>query len=243
MPVATNIKTACQQQEEQAEKRAFHLFSAKLLITHGTFLIFASYFIPTTLKKRLIFTYRPLFYSLTIPFAALIITACGKSTTVPKAEATDTTRYALAQETGPGHDEARSLPPAEAEYAGKHYVMNVNITPCDSLPMVTDDFGDPFQDNIVECQITLDGNSIAHQRFTKADFADAVITADHIEELILGGMAFDKIDAQGIHFGGVLNRPYDIEGGVRFRITFPLKGGKPAIVRKTANNIDEEEME
>ena len=74
-------------------------------------------------------------------------------------------------------------------------------------------------------------------------FADAVITADHIEELIPGGMAVDKIDAQGIHFGGVHNRPYDIEGGVRFRITFPLKGGKPAIVRKTANNIDEEEME
>ena len=160
------------------------------------------------MKKRLIFTYRPLFYSLTIPFAALIITACGKSTTVPKAEATDTTRYALAQETGPGHDEARSLPPAEAEYAGKHYVMNVNITPCDSLPMVTDDFGDPFQDNIVECQITLDGNSIAHQRFTKADFADAVITADHIEELILGGMAFDIM---GVALATLLSQIY---GGV-----------------------------
>lgn len=186
------------------------------------------------MKKHL----NPIYSPLALLVLSLFISACHRTTSTQDTDV-DTTQYVLAQETGPGHDEAQTLAPVEADYNNKHYVVSVSIAPSDSLPMVKDDFGDPYQDNTVSVNITSNGQTIVDCQFTKADFIGAAIASDHASDMILGGIAFDKVDASGIHLGAMLSRPCDVEGGVAFRLTFPHQGGTPSIVRDTTNELDD----
>lgn len=156
--------------------------------------------------------------------------SCGKRSEAPVTDV-DTTLYALAREEGPGHDTARSLNDAEATYNGKHYVISISIAPDDSL-IVKDSYGDPYLDNNVTVAVTADGTPLFTHVFKKKEFAEAG-SGLPMGELILGGLAFNSIDGGGIHLSAQLNEPGDIEGGSVFKVTFPLAGGTPSIVRDT----------
>lgn len=163
------------------------------------------------------------------------VTSCGNSTN-GKASDIDTTQYPLAAEEGPGHDEARILPATEIDFGGKHYVINVSIAPCDTLPIVKDSYDDPFLDNVVKLLVTADGDTIVRRNFLKRDFA-AAASGLNLNRLVLGGLAFNTINANGLNFGAQLNEPGDVEGGQVFKVTIPLAGGQPTIVRDT--NVDD----
>ena len=163
--------------------------------------------------------------------AGCLFVSCGQSTNGAKTDV-DTTRYALASEQGPGYDEARTLPATEIDYGGKHYVINVSIAPCDSLPLVKDSYDDPYLDNTVKVVVTADGNTVVNRSFVKRDFAAAAGSLS-LDRLVLGGLAFNTINSTGISFGAQLNEPGDIEGGQLFKVTIPLAGGQPIIVRDT----------
>lgn len=156
--------------------------------------------------------------------------SCGTRTD-GKAKDVDTTQYALAQEEGPGHDEARTLPTKEVDFAGKHYTFDITIAPCDSLPMVKDSYDDPYLDNEVKVKVTADGASVFEKRFIKKDFIQAAGSID-TSKLILGGIAFNTMDNRGMCFGAQLNEPGDVEGGYVFKITVQ-QNGSFNIVRDT----------
>ncbi len=46
----------------------------------------------------------------------------------------------------------------------------IHREPCDSMPVVTDQYGTKFKDNIFELTITKDGTNLFHRWFTKNDF-------------------------------------------------------------------------
>lgn len=159
----------------------------------------------------------------------MCFTSCGTRTDGNVTDA-DTTRYALAVEEGPGHDEARTLPAAEAEYAGRHYVIQVSIAPSDSLPTVKDDYDDPYLDNAVSVKVTADGAAVCSHVFTKHDYASAASGID-LSHIILGGMTFDRIDGAGLHFHAQLNQPGSEEGGYNFNVTLRTNGTVADVTR------------
>lgn len=148
----------------------------------------------------------------------------------------DTTRYDLAREGGPEHDDARQLPTQTISFAGHEYKIDISIAPSDSLPQVKDSYGDPYLDNEVLLCVTADGAVVVKRNFVKSDFV-AAANGLNTSKLILGGMAFNSIDISGLHFGAQLNEPGDLEGGYAFKVTLPVAGGAPTVVRDTS--VDE----
>ena len=165
-----------------------------------------------------------LLFSLCIPLA------CGNRTDGNAVHA-DTTMYDLAQEEGPGHDDARVLPPVEIDFGGKHYVTTVSISPSDSLPLVKDTYNDPYKDNEAKVRVTVDGKILLDKVFSKADFITALGNEVDPSSQIFCGIAFDKISARGIVFRAQVARPGDMEGGTSFFVTYPVDGGTPVVER------------
>lgn len=158
----------------------------------------------------------------------LSLSACGGKSN-PDVPQRDTTAYAAPESHETGHDDPRDIP-YTAEFNGRKYDFRIRRTPEDSLPQVKDRFGDPYQDNRVSLTIRRDGETLAHRSFTKLDFSGQIDAP--LERLILGGLAFRNIDAQGLHFGLQFNAPGDEEGGWLYILTLPLDAkGSPTLVR------------
>lgn len=148
--------------------------------------------------------------------SASLSTSCGTRQTTPTEEA-DTTCYALATEEGPGFDETITLP-AEASFGGNSYNISITRTASDSLPKVSDSYGDPYLDNVVRLTVKVNGNTTIERKLTKSEFAAAADGAN-ITNLVFGGMVFDRADANGLHFNAALHAPDDDEICVNFNLT------------------------
>lgn len=135
----------------------------------------------------------------------------------------DTTETPLAVEQGPGRDDKRVLN-NEVELNNHKYLLEVTCAPDDSLPQVKDRFDDPYLDNRVTLVIHRDGEILARRSFTKSDFLSNYSGNASANQLILGGMAFQKASASGFTFGAILNGPGDEEGGLGFKLTIPVDG-------------------
>lgn len=171
--------------------------------------------------------------------ATLLFGACNSGRD-QSASDVDTTRYQLATEAGPGQDPAIQLTPQVIKFQGAEYTIAVNRAPSDSLPLVKDSYGDPYRDNIVTINVSRNGELCFTQRFGKTNFAESATDFD-LKTVTLGGMAFTRIDASGLHFGAQLCSPGDVEGGYAFNVTIPLGGGAAKIERDTSiNNIADE---
>lgn len=153
---------------------------------------------------------------------ATALTGCGNKSDQNPTQM-DTTETPLAVEQGPGQDDKRVL--RDTLSLGQHqYRYVVTREANDSLPLVKDRFGDPYQDNCVTLVIDRDGASWLTTSFTKENFATAAPVGARLEQMILGGMAFNKATAAGFVFGAILNVPGDEEGGLAFKVTIPLSG-------------------
>ena len=173
-------------------------------------------------------TFLPLLF-----LAVLSFSACGGQKSGDAASTADTTEIPLATEQGPGRDDPRHLT-AEAEWSGHKYAIEVRCAPDDSLARVKDRFGDEYLDNRVSVVIQRDGQPFVERTLTKADLLPHLGEANG-QQLILGGMAFSSVNAQGLHFGAPLNGPGDEEGGLAFRLTLPLSGQGQWVIVRDAN--------
>ena len=92
-------------------------------------------------------------------------------------------------------------------WLGKTYRVEVSRTANDSLPMVKDETGQTFVDNLITLNIIrADGSVAISKTFTKDSF-DAYITSNYRKDGILEGLVFDEIDGQQLEFAASISLP------------------------------------
>ena len=99
----------------------------------------------------------------------------------------------------------------EVAWIGKHYKVNVHRQPADSLPMVKDETGQKFVDNIISVRVLrADGTQFYSHNFTKSDFLN-YLDDDYTKTGILEGLVFDKADGDWLEFAASVCHPHTDE--------------------------------
>lgn len=167
----------------------------------------------------------------------LALFSCGEKTE-KNTENSDST--ATVQRThGTIADQARDLD-YDVEHNGSAYKIRIHREACDSLPTITDDFGDVFADYAINVTILRSGERLFGRTFTKKDFASYVEEAE-LRACILEGIAFDHRGEDGFHFGVSISRP-DSEGGNRLTMTIDTAGGITITRAQTQDVSNSEEI-
>lgn len=95
----------------------------------------------------------------------------------------------------------------DVPWIGKRYHVAVNRMPSDSLPMVKDETGQKFVDNIFTLTVSREDGSVFFSRqFTKAFFTN-YITDVYRKAGILEGIVFDKADGDWLKFAASVGLP------------------------------------
>ena len=95
----------------------------------------------------------------------------------------------------------------DVEWIGKTYHVTVHRQPCDSLPMVEDETGQKFVDNVFKVTVSRsDGSVFFNRTFTKPFFAQYV-NEDFRKTGILEGIVFDKADGDWLVFAASVGHP------------------------------------
>lgn len=95
----------------------------------------------------------------------------------------------------------------DVSWIGKSYHVAVNRMPSDSLPMVKDETGQKFVDNIFTLTVSREDGSVFFSRqFTKAFFTN-YITDVYRKAGILEGIVFDKADGDWLKFAASVGLP------------------------------------
>lgn len=158
---------------------------------------------------------------------ALPLSGCHRPTASPEAPAADSAAFVPGQPIG---DREVTLP-YTVSLGGHTYHISLHRQPADSLPPVSDSYGQPYIDNIVDLSIRRDSRPLLSRRFTKADFRHLLSPADATYG-ILCGMSFDaaRSTASELVFGAQVSEP-GCEGGSLFRIVVATAGGTTGILR------------
>ena len=95
----------------------------------------------------------------------------------------------------------------EVPWIGKSYHVAVSRMPSDSLPMVKDETGQKFVDNVFQLTVSREDGSVFFSRqFTKAFFTE-YITDVYRKSGILEGIVFDKADGDWLEFAASVGLP------------------------------------
>jgi hypothetical protein len=95
----------------------------------------------------------------------------------------------------------------DVPWIGKSYHVAINRMPSDSLPMVKDETGQKFVDNIFTLTVSREDGSVFFSRqFTKAFFTN-YITDVYRKAGILEGIVFDKADGDWLKFAASVGLP------------------------------------
>lgn len=95
----------------------------------------------------------------------------------------------------------------DVEWIGKTYHVSVHRQPADSLPMVEDETGQKFIDNVFKVTVSRsDGSVFFNRTFTKPFFAQHV-NEDFRRTGILEGIVFDKADGDWLVFAASVGHP------------------------------------
>ena len=90
---------------------------------------------------------------------------------------------------------------------GRYYHLTVLRQPCDTLPMVKDETGQKFVDNLFQMTVTrTDGSVFFDRKFTKNSF-NKYINEDYRNTGILEGIVFDKVDGDWLVFAASVAHP------------------------------------
>lgn len=111
---------------------------------------------------------------------------------------------------------------------GHQYEIAIRRYSNPELPLIKDELGQEYYDNSVEINIQRDAKPFYSKTFTKDAFWN-FLSDTYKTNSILQGIAFDKSDAEGLHFGAQIGLP-DGEGGPAFIVTIS-KQGMMSIVR------------
>ena len=95
----------------------------------------------------------------------------------------------------------------EVQWIGKTYHVKVHRQPADSLPMVKDETGQKFVDNVFTLTVSrADGSVFFRREFTKSSVSQ-YITESYRKTGILEGLVFDKPDGDWLEFAASVGRP------------------------------------
>jgi len=90
---------------------------------------------------------------------------------------------------------------------GRMYQVSVLRQPNDSLPLVKDETGQQYVDNIFYLTVKRSDGSVFFKRtFTKKDFLQ-YLTPDYQKTGVLEGVVFDKADGDYLFFGASVGHP------------------------------------
>lgn len=137
--------------------------------------------------------------------ALLVLAACQQK----KAGNPDiiTTDYEAPKPVAPISQDAMSDKMTVKWVDGRNYEIVVNRTPVDSLPMVTDEIGQRFIDNVIRVKVLrADGTKFFDRQFTKRAFLNW-LDKEYKKSAVLEGIRFLKADTAGLEFVAWLNSP------------------------------------
>lgn len=118
----------------------------------------------------------------------------------------------------------RTWEDSRTEKVGGHeYSIDIKRHPDKALEKVKDELGQYYYDNSVDISIYRDGSAFVSKTFTKEAFLDFLKDGED-DDMMLQGIAFDKSDAEGLHFGAQLGMPGD-DAGPLFTLTISTSGG------------------
>lgn len=99
----------------------------------------------------------------------------------------------------------------QVAWIGRQYTVNVYRQPGDSLPMVKDETGQKYVDNVISVSVMRsDGSKFYSHHFTKADFLQ-YLDDDYSKTGILEGLVFDKADGDWLEFAASVCHPHTDE--------------------------------
>ncbi len=162
--------------------------------------------------------------NLTAAFALLLLVGCGGKNASSDRSAPNEPA-AVEEQQGPMADNDWSYEKT-VTLDGNEYQISLDRSADETLPRVRDEFGQEYYDNSVALTILRNGEDFYAKTFTKDVFLDFLSEADK-KGTTLQGMAFDKEDAEGLHFGAQIGVPGG-EGGSAFIVTI-TKGGSMSI--------------
>lgn len=95
----------------------------------------------------------------------------------------------------------------DIDWIGKKYHVAIHRHAADSLPMVKDESGQQFIDNVFNIAVTREDGSVFYsKKFTKAMVASYLDT-DFRTTGIFEGLVFDRVDGDWIVFGASVGHP------------------------------------
>ena len=167
---------------------------------------FSLYFVPLQINRNIAIMKHVYFFT-ALAAAMLVFTACGE-----KKKSTDiiTKRVETVKPQGPErmqkYNDSRQV-----AWIGRQYTVNVHRQPGDSLPMVKDETGQKFVDNIISVSVMrADGSKFYSHQFTKTDFLQ-YLDDDYRKTGILEGLVFDKVDGDWLDFAASVCHPHTDE--------------------------------
>jgi len=92
-------------------------------------------------------------------------------------------------------------------WLGKEYKVEVTRTPNDSLPMVKDETGQQFVDNIIKLRVLRADGSVAISKVFTKDMFVQYIDANYRKAGILEGLVFDEVDGSELEFAASVSLP------------------------------------
>ena len=95
----------------------------------------------------------------------------------------------------------------DVQWLGKTYSIAIDRHPNDSLPMVADETGQQFIDNVIRLTVRrADGSVAISKTFLKRTF-DAYLTKEYKNGGILEGFVFDEVDGNFLEFAASVCLP------------------------------------
>ncbi len=99
----------------------------------------------------------------------------------------------------------------DISWIGRTYRVEIERQPADSLPLVKDETGQKFVDNVISVSvIRSDGSTFYHHQFTKSDFRE-FLDSDYSKTGILEGLVYDKADGDWLEFAASVSHPHTDE--------------------------------
>ena len=95
----------------------------------------------------------------------------------------------------------------DVDWIGKQYKVIVHRQPAESLPMVKDETGQEFVDNVISVRVVrADGSQFFEREFTKSDFLQ-YLDDDFSKTGVLEGLVFDKAEGDFLDFAASVSHP------------------------------------
>jgi hypothetical protein len=128
----------------------------------------------------------------------------------------------------------------DVQWLGRSYEVCVERVPVDSLPMVTDETGQKYHDNMVKLAVRRADSTVFFQKtFVKGSFS-SYLDDDYRHRGILENIVFHEVDDNELEFSVIISHPDADDEFIPLEMNINAQGG---IQIKLGDLIDEREEE